>query len=226
MKYLKIIFLFIAICLFTSTSFAQEETSEKKMSLRLGAKLGYNVMTNISFTGDGDSDFFEWEPTRSPIIGLTSELMFTRKFGLQIEAQYTRKGFTTKPLFDLTQKISMLEIPMYFKIADLEGNLLGDIFAGDGINSSVLVGPVYAIHTGGFVRGGGERESFDLSDADIKSSHWGIGLYATAEADIDEKHRVGLQIGGKIGITDFDKDPDFSQYFRSLDISLIYYLPL
>jgi len=226
MKRLKIILLFIAVCLFTSVGFAQEEASEKKMSLRLGAKLGYNVMTNVVFTGTGDSDIYEWEPTRSPIIGLTSELMFTRKFGIQIEAQYTRKGFTTKPLFDFTQKVSMLEIPMYLKIADLEGSFLGDMFVGDDINSSVLVGPIYGINTGTFLREEGDKESFDISDTDIKRTHWGLGIYAVAEANIDEKHRVGIQIGGKLSITDVDKDPDFSRYFRSLDISLIYYLPI
>jgi|GEM_PF-2835766 len=231
MKQLKSIFTLMIACVFAVTGFAQSTDTgdapqkDSPFSFRLGAKLGFHAMTNISFTDDVDFQTYQWEPTTSFIYGASSELMFSKRFGLQVEAQFTRKGLTAKPAFDYTQKISMLEVPMYLKITDLEGDHFGSFFSGSDFNTGVLVGPIYGINTGVVEKSGSEREKTDIKDTDYKRSHWQLGLYAMADGNIADGHRVGLQIGGKIGITDLGKDESFTQLFRSLDVSLIYYIP-
>lgn len=231
MKQLKSISTLMVACLFAITGFSQgtdtADTPQKDspFSFRLGAKLGFHVMTNITFTDDFNSQLLEWEPTTSFIYGASSELMFSKKLGLQVEAQFTRKGFTTKPLADLTYQLSMLEIPMYLKISDLEGDSFGSFFSGNDFNTGVLIGPIYGINTGAIAKGGGERERVNIKDTDYKRSHWQLGIYAMADGNIADGHRVGLQVGGKIGITDLDKEESLTQFFRSLDVSLIYYIP-
>ena len=116
----------------------------------------------------------------------------------------------------------MIEVPILLKITNLEDF---DIFNinGDYTEASIMVGPYFGYTLGTFAKSGSDREKLEWDELNLKRRHWGLVFAAGGEGVINDQHRVGIHIAYKLGLSDFDLDEGFNQYFRSSEISLVYY---
>ncbi len=130
---------FLSLILTISMSTFAQETQESR--LLIGPKLGIS-QTKLLFSDYPDRGYYR-EPIRGIVVGASLNLQISDNWALESGLAFSRKGYTSKPLSDITKSASHIEIPLFIKWK-IRTSFLD--FLGDGSRLYGLFGAKYDLH--------------------------------------------------------------------------------